>query len=261
MCWASLAPAPTLLLDLHRMAQVVHPRDGVASLTLRFAWVVPLGLAAFPVAWLLVDERLLAAATGASFSSCSRTHLPWHVSHSIVPWFPCLVVLTAWAPRWPTLAVGLVVWLFIVDWQLGLLARAPQRGCPLALRVALTLWPGPIDGRSSVWVWLPTLSHGCLVLRRLSHGFIFFGTQVSRSCFGLLARVPRRGCSLALCVALFSRPGPFGGRFLAWSSMSAPPHGCLFSSGSAPWPGLLLGYLLGMQVTFFGLISTVIVYV
>ncbi|KAK8492155.1 hypothetical protein V6N11_004971 [Hibiscus sabdariffa] len=101
------------------MAQVVRPRDGVASLTLRFAWVVALGLAARPVAWLLVDERLLAAATGASFSSFSRTYLPWHVSHSIVPWFPCLVVLMARAPRWPTLAVGLVVWLFIVDWQLG----------------------------------------------------------------------------------------------------------------------------------------------
>ncbi|KAK8574624.1 hypothetical protein V6N12_062314 [Hibiscus sabdariffa] len=101
------------------MAQVVRLRDGVVSLTLRFAWVVPLVLAARPVAWLLVDERLLAAATGASFSSCSRTHLPWHVSHSIVPWFPCLVVLTARASRWPTLAVGLVVWLIIVDWQLG----------------------------------------------------------------------------------------------------------------------------------------------
>ncbi|KAK8663252.1 hypothetical protein V6N13_083075 [Hibiscus sabdariffa] len=95
------------------------PRDGLASLTLSFAWVVPLGLAARPVAWVLVDERLLAAATGASFSSCSRTHLPWHVSHSIVPWVPCLVVLTARASRWPTLAVGLVVWLIIVDWQLG----------------------------------------------------------------------------------------------------------------------------------------------
>ncbi|KAK8676068.1 hypothetical protein V6N13_034122 [Hibiscus sabdariffa] len=119
MCWASLAPAPTLLLDLHQMAQVVRPRDGVVSLTLRFAWVVPLVLAARPVAWLLVDKRLLAAASGASFSSCSRTHLPWHVSHSIVPWFPCLVVLTARASRWSTLAVGLVVWLIIVDWQLG----------------------------------------------------------------------------------------------------------------------------------------------
>ncbi|KAK9028418.1 hypothetical protein V6N11_025581 [Hibiscus sabdariffa] len=179
----------------------------------------------------------------------------------------CGVVLTARASRWPILVVGLVVWLIIVDWQLGLLARAPQRGYPLALRVASTLWPGPFDGRSLVWGWLPTLSQGCLflgrclVLRRLSHGFIFFGTQASRSCFGLLARIPRWGCSLALCVALFSQPGPFGGRFLAWSSLPTPPHGCSFSSGSAPWPGPLLGYLLGIQVTFFGLISTVIVYV
>ncbi|KAK8684272.1 hypothetical protein V6N13_040302 [Hibiscus sabdariffa] len=135
LCWASLTPAPTLLLKLHRMAHVVRPCDGlaaVASLTLRSAWVVPLGLAARPVAWLLIDERLLVAATGASFSSCSRTQLPWHVSHSIVPWFPCPytmtglfvgslrgVVLTARASRWPILFVGLVVWLIIVDWQLG----------------------------------------------------------------------------------------------------------------------------------------------
>ncbi|KAK8973011.1 hypothetical protein V6N11_021601 [Hibiscus sabdariffa] len=38
---------------------------------------------------------------------------------ALVPWVPCLVVLTARASRWPTLAVGLVVWLIIVDWQLG----------------------------------------------------------------------------------------------------------------------------------------------
>ncbi|KAK8544226.1 hypothetical protein V6N13_110254 [Hibiscus sabdariffa] len=147
MCWASLAPAPTLLLDLHRMAQVVHPRDGVASLTLRFAWVVPLGLAAFPVAWLLVDERLLAAATGASFSSCSpwccadccqstsfsccsSFHPTWCASLLLVIRFTCPrsttglpagsacgIDLVARPYRWPILGVGLAA--YPVAWLLG----------------------------------------------------------------------------------------------------------------------------------------------
>ncbi|KAK8574632.1 hypothetical protein V6N12_062322 [Hibiscus sabdariffa] len=114
MCWASLAPAPTLLLDLHQMAQVVRPRDGV--------------LGAAPI-----------VATSTSFSCCSSFHPTWCASLLLVIRFTCPcsqtglpagsacgIDLVARPYRWPILGVGLAT--YPVSWLLGfgqMLGAAP----------------------------------------------------------------------------------------------------------------------------------------
>ncbi|KAK8625701.1 hypothetical protein V6N13_056862 [Hibiscus sabdariffa] len=126
-----------------RLAQVVHLHDClavVACLILRFAWIVTVGFAACPVAWLFVDEWLLGAASvaaaGTSFSCCSSFHPPWRESLLLVLWFTCprsttgLLAgsvygadLPARPFRWPILGVGFaacpVAWPLVVERLLG----------------------------------------------------------------------------------------------------------------------------------------------
>ncbi|KAK8501429.1 hypothetical protein V6N11_031148 [Hibiscus sabdariffa] len=96
------------------MAQIKHPRDGLATaaiLSLRFAWVV---------GWLLVENRLPIATALVAIMSIvapySRTHLSRTMAgpgpmHGVDP--------TARASRWPILDVGLIAWLGIVGRPLG----------------------------------------------------------------------------------------------------------------------------------------------
>ncbi|KAK8544220.1 hypothetical protein V6N13_116501 [Hibiscus sabdariffa] len=173
MCWASLAPTPSLLWELQRLAQVVHPHDclaAVACLILRFAWIVTVGFAACPVAWLFVDERLLGAASvaaaGTFFSCCSSFHPPWRASLLLVLWFTCprstrgLLAgsvfgtdLTARPFRWPILGVGFaacpVAWPLVVERLLGaapVVAAGTSFSCcssfhpPWCASLLLVLW-------------------------------------------------------------------------------------------------------------------------
>ncbi|KAK8553271.1 hypothetical protein V6N13_105189 [Hibiscus sabdariffa] len=128
---------------MQRLAHVVRPHDFLATVpcpTLRFSWIVTVGFAACPIAWLFIDEWLLGAVpvavAGTSFSCCSSSHLTWRVSHPLVPWSTCpcsTTVLIASFVRgndlmarpfcWPTLGLGFaacpIAWLLVVELLLG----------------------------------------------------------------------------------------------------------------------------------------------
>ncbi|KAK8684252.1 hypothetical protein V6N13_040282 [Hibiscus sabdariffa] len=252
MRWASLAPTPLPLWDLQRLAQFVRPHDcsaAVACLTLCIAWSVTVGFAAYPVAWLLIDERLLGAAliatASTSFSCCSSIHLPWRASLPLVPWFTCpcsttglLVgsvrgtILTAQPHRWSILGVGFaacpVAWLLIVERLLGaalIAAAGTSFSCCSSIRLP---WRASLP--LMLWFACPCSTMGLLV--NSVRGTVITARPHCWPILGVSTVVVRFGCFLG---------------------SPARPH---------YWPLVLHAYVfLGKQVFSFGPNSTIIVYV
>ncbi|KAK8681114.1 hypothetical protein V6N13_053521 [Hibiscus sabdariffa] len=271
---ASLALASLLSRDLKRLAHNVQLADGLAAMA-RLPRLLCLCLvrAACFVVCLPFDDAL-AGAMGAFRSCGSCTHPSRHVSHSHMPWpyYLCATTGLLVSLHGAALVEGLTFFLPITDWNLGVVPVVAADGylsCFPSFHIA---WcASPFSGCSLTRSLLPAMPIGQWsspsVLRWLlprapplfaTSALVILGVSAPCTRVAFFACILRRGCSMVTSMALPSRPGLTGGSVSGLLLLPALPHGCPWN-GLVSWPGLMIGYLLVLQVTFIGPNSATIV--